>query len=834
MSQESIALLIKDLRNARRWLGPDWNKRIAAARQLGAIHATEAVGDLAAVIDEMKHVDLCQACVNALGQIGGQQAIQMLARVLDEPNQTALHPQCIVALQEIGDDAAVNALIAAWSNPDPSQQHAIAAALSQLGSERIFRPLLVASASATPNIAEQSGKMIRALPDSTTRLVAALGDKDPLCGRSAVRLLAQIGSAAVPDLINALSNVDENVGSLAADALIQIGAPAVAALVKTLTGTDAIASSAAGETLVSIGQPAARPLLELLPTQPPVADLLAQIKPEVKVVLDKTSTVDLALVKAVFELSDADLRASAGQALAQIGEPAVPYLVEALHGDDDGRAQAAAIALGRMGEPAVGELIKGLLSDNEETSRLAAGGLANAGELVVQALLDILGQPNENGRDRRRALEPLQKIEAPEAVMLRPFLAHWRKMETCPRVLTIDPTGQGDFTNLADAVAGVAPLSVICFVAGDHTCDTHLYIEKPLALLGAGVEQTRLLCNGPLVMLGEGPTLIRGLNIENTRQIGTNVVTIRTTEARVDSCRFAGGVAPRAGTNDMFGGNGLKLEGDTKCRVTKCGFDHNAVGAILIEDLAEPVLEGNSCQGEKYAIGYHGFGGGSAFRNLCSTNMGRGIVVGMEAEPILIENVCERNNIGIHYGERAAGVARCNQSRGNVAVGIAVSGKSHPLLESNHCSRNNDYGISVNDVAQPALKTNICQDNGGGILYYDSASGTAYANRCEANATHGIELDNNAAPELSENICQKNQRGGIVYIGSSGGVAKRNQCNDNGEFGIVISDQARPAVERNTCRGNDVGCLVFASSGAVVKRNNFLGNRQADFVDERN
>ncbi len=193
MSQETTALIVKDLRNARRLLGPDWNKRIAAAQQLGALRAVEAVDDLAAVIGEKKNADLCLACVQALGQIGGPQAVQALAQVLSDPDQATFHAQAIVALQQIGDEAAVTALIAGWALPDPARQQAIAQSLGRLSPDRIFEPLLAAYAGSTPSVSEQASKMLRQIPDSTARLVAALGNPEQVRRSSAVQLLAQWG-----------------------------------------------------------------------------------------------------------------------------------------------------------------------------------------------------------------------------------------------------------------------------------------------------------------------------------------------------------------------------------------------------------------------------------------------------------------------------------------------------------------------------------------------------------------------------------------------------------------------------------------------------------------
>jgi len=59
MPSQTVSSLINNLRTARGLFKPDWPKRIAAAQQLGALRAVEAVGDLAAVISEKKNADLC-------------------------------------------------------------------------------------------------------------------------------------------------------------------------------------------------------------------------------------------------------------------------------------------------------------------------------------------------------------------------------------------------------------------------------------------------------------------------------------------------------------------------------------------------------------------------------------------------------------------------------------------------------------------------------------------------------------------------------------------------------------------------------------------------------
>ncbi len=484
--------------------------------------------------------------------------------------------------------------------------------------------------------------------------------------------------------------------------------------------------------------------------------------------------------------------------------------------------QACVQALGQIGSPQAGDVLARVVDDPDQTDLYDA---------AVQALLDLLAGPDE--QSRRRALEPLLKIDAPLTKMLRPFLTNWQEKDTCPRMLTIDPAGEADFEKLADAVAGAAPMAIIRMVAGDHRLDSLLFVASPVAIFGEGMERTRLLCSEPLILVGDGPILVHGTSIEYGGGKNADVVTVHTADAYLRECRFSGGVGSR--TKDGIGGRGLVLISSTKCVVAHCTFEQNAVGAVLIDQYAKPILEDNTCQGQTYAIAYSGNAAGDARRNQCHTNAeGIGIVLTESAQPALENNVCEHNSFGVQYRHSASGTARENQCKSNSVAGIAVQDGSSPLLETNLCSANQDHGISICDSAHPTLTGNKCQDNGSaGIFYFDSASGTAKSNLCQGNDA-GIVIDDSAGPELVANVCQQNQRSGIVYIGHSRGIAKGNQCNNNGEIGILVLDQAYPTLQQNTCKGNFVGCTVQAFSRAVVKADNdFRGNRQAGLIDER-
>jgi HEAT repeat protein len=95
------------------------------------------------------------------------------------------------------------------------------------------------------------------------------------------------------------------------------------------------------------------------------------------------------------------IRETAVDAIARIGEPAVPVLVQSLSDPDPGVRAQAARALARMGvaaKPAVPDLVKAL-HDSDEGVRIAAaralGQIGPAASEALPALVELLRTPGE-------------------------------------------------------------------------------------------------------------------------------------------------------------------------------------------------------------------------------------------------------------------------------------------------------------------------------------------------------------------------------------------------------------------------------------------------------
>lgn len=228
-------------------------------------------------------------------------------------------------------------------------------------------------------------------------------------------------------------------------------------------------------------------------------------------------------------------------------------------------------------------------------------------------------------------------------------------------------------------------------------------------------------------------------------------------QGSVQACHFEG--------NE---GAGLVVSGEVRFTVEASELTANGMGIAL----AQPTLEGNTCEGNKEdGILYQGSGTSIVKANICQGNERHGISVGGQAEPTLEGNSCRQNKSG---------------------AGIRYEGQAAGTAQGNRCS-DNDYGFYVSSQAEPLLERNDCEENqSDGIRYEGRAAGTAKANSCNDNQKAGIYVGGQAQPTLEANICQQNRWDGIRYLGSATGSAKGNICRTNHDNGIEVNGQALP------------------------------------------
>jgi parallel beta-helix repeat protein len=397
--------------------------------------------------------------------------------------------------------------------------------------------------------------------------------------------------------------------------------------------------------------------------------------------------------------------------------------------------------------------------------------------------------------------------------------------------------------SLDKAVQQASPGAELWLVAGTYRLSQPLQIEKAISLIGAGMDQTRVICAAEdcvVRFVGEGRFVARDLTFAHEGELQAHVVEVAAGVVDLQGCCFTGGV----GASKAGGGTGLYVHGTTQGTIARCEAVGNQWHGMVVAEQARPTLDANTCQRNKGGgIAYLDSAAGEARGNTCTANE-NGIWLEDQAQPTLEDNVCYENqptrevNItyrvdagGIRYSGSAAGVARRNTCRGNEDNGIAVLDQAQPTLEDNTCQEN-DYGIvyfdsaagvarrntctandeagiAVGDQARPTLDDNTCQEHelGTGIIYSDSAAGVARRNTCTANED-GIWLEGRAQPTLEDNICHENMGNGIAYDDTAGGIARRNTCRGNGAYGIAVASTAHPDLANNACYANQAGDIL--------------------------
>ncbi|QLQ06575.1 MAG: right-handed parallel beta-helix repeat-containing protein [Anaerolineae bacterium] len=342
-----------------------------------------------------------------------------------------------------------------------------------------------------------------------------------------------------------------------------------------------------------------------------------------------------------------------------------------------------------------------------------------------------------------------------------------------PSDWVVAPDGSGDYRSLSEAVEKAEAGATLRLKAGVHRLNRPLEINKELSLIGEGMETTRIACAeaGTVVRYtGEGTFSASDLTFVHEGLNWGGAFSADRGEVFLQRCRFTGGIRDK--TNSR-GGDGLWLHGNVRGQVISCHAVENELIGIRVSEQAQPILEGNTCQGNKdTGIAYFGTAAGVARRNTCTGNESRGIYVGGQAQPTLEGNTCQGNKqSGISYFGTAAGVAR-----------------------QNTCTGNENRGISVGEQAQPTLEGNTCQGNKwSGIAYFGTAAGVARQNTCTGNEQYGIYVGEQAQPTLEGNTCQENKWSGIAYFGTAAGVARRNTCTGNEKNGIYVASTASPS-----------------------------------------
>jgi parallel beta-helix repeat protein len=265
--------------------------------------------------------------------------------------------------------------------------------------------------------------------------------------------------------------------------------------------------------------------------------------------------------------------------------------------------------------------------------------------------------------------------------------------------------------DLKQAIAEAEPRDIILIPEGEYILDEPLRIDKPLLLLGSGMERTVLVNNtedaGVYVDLPASQEVTNvvqfyGITIRSNREDSACGMRVLNGTAYADYCRF-----------EKSGEVGVEVKNHAKFVAKECEFTKHSKDGVTVRDQSSAEIEDSlSASNGRHGVFATDSSKLFARNNTCEGNKDSGIALFGSAQGELQGNTCRKNEkYGIYAGEQSHLVARNNTCEGNKWSGIALFGSAQGELESNTCRNNGILGIAAHEQSRLAARNNTCEGN---------------------------------------------------------------------------------------------------------------------------
>ncbi len=308
--------------------------------------------------------------------------------------------------------------------------------------------------------------------------------------------------------------------------------------------------------------------------------------------------------------------------------------------------------------------------------------------------------------------------------------------------------------NLNQALRRAPAGATVNLAAGTYELEESISLEKPLTIIGAGRDQTRLVSRAGSVLSFEnqGKLVIRGVSLEATGEDPeVDILTISKGEFELSDCRIRG----LGGQSNSDSGDGLYIT-EARGSVQNCEItEHSRHGIYLSKGqlrLSDSSVSNNG------RIGILAEGNLTARNVQANNNQEDGLVASGELQ-------VELNSLTL---------------KGNGGLGMRLVGPLRGSLASSNLEDNLLGGLQVEDLVQANLENNTIQNNqGNGVILRGGSRPTLRSNTIQNNALHGIALLGNGRARLENNTISDNQGYGILRLASSQALLGTNTLQNN-------------------------------------------------------
>ena len=411
--------------------GKDWKLREAASVVLHQI-GKDTVPHLIRML-KARDRGIRRLAVETLGKIQDKGSIPFLMQALSD-SDVFVSGAAQKALGVMKKEEPFPELIRLFKGSDWSMRSVAAQALNNLEVEKAIPDLIGALDDEDSEVRGHCARILgqARVFQAVPKLINLLKHEDPFTRKTMCETLGEMGAVeAIPDLIQVLMYESWEMRWAAANALEKIGRNAEEELTRLLSDEDIRVREMAAEVLGKINTTKAPPaLIPLLKDENSEAQKAAvETVPHLITLLPHSSWQvrrraawalgDLQSVEAVpylirlirsKRLKNVNVQTAVEDALFQIGQGAIPYLIEALQDQDSDVCQSAAWVLGKLRSPdAVPHLIEMLDDADRHLRHIAAWAL---GEIrAPEAIHHLLPALRERDKKmHKRAAEALRDI----------------------------------------------------------------------------------------------------------------------------------------------------------------------------------------------------------------------------------------------------------------------------------------------------------------------------------------------------------------------------------------------------------------------------------------
>lgn len=270
--------------------------------------------------------------------------------------------------------------------------------------------------------------------------------------------------------------------------------------------------------------------------------------------------------------------------------------------------------------------------------------------------------------------------------------------------------------SLAKVVADAPEGSTLRLAEGIYELEEGITIAKPLSILGAERDKTRVVSRffGVLNLNPVGKVVIQGLSLEWQGKRPADVIRISNGSYELRDCRVRG----IGGQSESDSGTGIYILSNGAGRIQNCEISENSRDGIFLGRGSLTITDST--------VRSNGFTGLSALgnitaRNLESSNNGTDGVAIMNAAQIDSDGLKLRGNIGVglvlsggfggSLGGEVKGLVKRSLIEENLSGGVEITGRVQATLEGNTIRKNLNTGIVLRGVSRPLIRGNTISEN---------------------------------------------------------------------------------------------------------------------------